>query len=455
MFQKRNFRMVMRDRRGATAIIFAALAMIMFGFAALAIEGGNWYYQQRQQRTASDMGAMAGASAAYWRSLYDQTGPSSAAAHQAALDTAFDTARRNGFTTGGRVQVTVNHPPINGRFVGDYTAVQVDVRQTIPTYISALFLPNEPIVHTRAVARFRYIGDLCLLSLTGTLTLSGSTSVEMPNCVLASNSRQNPSIQANLPGNANKKGVIAAALYGAGNIEDKGNIEALVLRNQPPLPDPFANRMPVINPTCSGQTAQTLNSRLGNNTVWDQSWPTNICGTGGNGNNNRNTITIGTNQTLDLRPGTYFFYDTSLVVRGTLTCSQCSGITGGEKGVTLVFAGNDPGVFSANSTALIQLNAPNSGAFEDILIYRVSDEHNGGKGNFPEITINGSAQSFFTGSIYAPTTKVSYLGNSEHNFHCTYIVAHTITFSGNSDITANCREAGVDLQRINTVMLVE
>ena len=60
---RRTVHATLTDRRGATALVFAGSAVALFGFAALATEGGVLYHVQRNARSAADMGAMAGANA--------------------------------------------------------------------------------------------------------------------------------------------------------------------------------------------------------------------------------------------------------------------------------------------------------------------------------------------------------------------------------------------------------
>src|SRR5579859_8011289 len=55
------FNRLSADRRGATAVAFAAGAAALFGFIGLATEGGTWYLEKRHGQNAADAAAMAGA----------------------------------------------------------------------------------------------------------------------------------------------------------------------------------------------------------------------------------------------------------------------------------------------------------------------------------------------------------------------------------------------------------
>src|SRR5436190_24330791 len=51
----------MRDRRGATAIMFALSAIPLIGLAGLGTEAGTWYAVKRHAQNAADASALAGA----------------------------------------------------------------------------------------------------------------------------------------------------------------------------------------------------------------------------------------------------------------------------------------------------------------------------------------------------------------------------------------------------------
>src|SRR5665811_1261760 len=51
----------LRNESGAVAIIVALFMVVLMGLAALAVDGGDLYAQQRDLQTAADSGALAGA----------------------------------------------------------------------------------------------------------------------------------------------------------------------------------------------------------------------------------------------------------------------------------------------------------------------------------------------------------------------------------------------------------
>lgn len=50
------------NQRGGTAILFAVSATVLFGFGAMAVDVGNFFYEKRKLQTANDLAALAAAS---------------------------------------------------------------------------------------------------------------------------------------------------------------------------------------------------------------------------------------------------------------------------------------------------------------------------------------------------------------------------------------------------------
>ena len=116
---------LLRDKRGGVTILFAAAIFVLFGFGAMAIDVGSFFYEKRRQQTANDLAALAAASDL----------PRARAAAQA-------TASSNGFTA-ANVQ-TVQHGiykadqtiPAERRFTpgpaATANAVKVEMRAVTP-----------------------------------------------------------------------------------------------------------------------------------------------------------------------------------------------------------------------------------------------------------------------------------------------------------------------------------
>jgi hypothetical protein len=135
-----------------------------------------------------------------------------------------------------------------------------------------------------------------------------------------------------------------------------------------------------------------------------------------------NGITISGGSVIRLNPGTY------VLKGGGLTVSGGSSLTG--SGVTFyntaapsyAYAG-----ISITGGGDIRLTAPNSGSLAGILFFQDRSIGSGGAS-----TISGNATTVYNGSMYFPTTAVTYSGGSFATGAYTVIVAKTLSFSGGS-----------------------
>jgi Flp pilus assembly protein TadG len=126
-----------RRQRGSIAILGTLTMTALFGMLGLTFDAAYLYHLRRNAQMAADSGAKAG-------SIELQNGSS--------LDTITAQvkaeATTNGFTdsTNG-VTVTVNKPPVGGGWAGNANAVQVIVKQAVPTsFMQVLGLANAQVV---------------------------------------------------------------------------------------------------------------------------------------------------------------------------------------------------------------------------------------------------------------------------------------------------------------------
>jgi hypothetical protein len=130
---------------------------------------------------------------------------------------------------------------------------------------------------------------------------------------------------------------------------------------------------------------------------------------------------------------------------GTLKINGNANITG--SGVTFYLTGG--ATVSMNGDATVNLTAPTSGTYSGILFY--------GDRNYPGLseTLNGTASSSMTGTIYFPTDNVGYLGDFSGQNGCTYIVGGTVSWSGNTGFNLNCTQYGMaPIPALTSVKLV-
>jgi hypothetical protein len=122
---------------------------------------------------------------------------------------------------------------------------------------------------------------------------------------------------------------------------------------------------------------------------------------------------------------------------GGFTVSGGGTATG--SGVTFFLAGTSTnGLFNFGPVALsggstVQLTAPTSGTYVGILFYQDSSAY-GASSSSPS-SFTGGSTSFFQGSLYFPTTPVTYSGGAMAQY--TIIDASSITVSGGATLNSN------------------
>jgi uncharacterized membrane protein len=129
------------DRRGGVTLMFAAAIFVLFGFGAMAVDVGSFFYEKRRQQTANDLAALAAAGDL----------PRARAAAEA-------TATRNGFAPG--TIETVQHGiytadaglPVEQRFVpgpaATANAVRVRMKAVTPMLLGRVLSASSSLTAT-------------------------------------------------------------------------------------------------------------------------------------------------------------------------------------------------------------------------------------------------------------------------------------------------------------------
>ncbi len=122
MLRLRNF---VGNQRGGAAILFAVSATVLFGFGAMAVDVGNFFYEKRKLQTANDLAALAAAS---------DLPRAQAAARSSTVQNGFPGSAIQALQT-GVYPPDPNLPP-GARFapspVAVANAVRIDMRTTAP-----------------------------------------------------------------------------------------------------------------------------------------------------------------------------------------------------------------------------------------------------------------------------------------------------------------------------------
>lgn len=185
---------IFRKDDGVVAIIVALTLVLLFTFAALAVDLGLWFTARRQLQSAADAAALAGC-----RQLAQ--GASNAAIWQ----TVTDYATRNFTVPVASADTTVM--PLSAGGLSDIGSdyVKVTVRTMAPSFFARVFGQNEGEVAAQAVARIGYLAGgrgpvpwgLSVLHVGNMSATMGGQTIEMWD---AGNSRWNGGFSAGLYG---------------------------------------------------------------------------------------------------------------------------------------------------------------------------------------------------------------------------------------------------------------
>jgi Flp pilus assembly protein TadG len=396
-------RALARDRRAATAVVMALGATVLIGVTGLAIDVASWEVTLRRMQGAADQAALAGLTA-------------SDAGEDYTTEAKAVTAKLGFVNSQGGVIVTVNS---NYNYNGN-SAFEVTISQPQSLMFTGLFLSTAPTVTATAVAN-SVKGNMCVMALDttgktaiGSVDLTGTTTVSMPNCDLYNDSPVAASTE--LKGGA---GLSARNIFLAGGISETNNTTISAsgsLRTySTPMPNPYAS---LTIPTYSGcnQTGKYEVQTNTNIVPANSSVPYVFCG----------DVTVDSGATLNLSAGTY------IINAGNLTVNGGGSLVG--TGVTIILTsstGSKYGSISFNGNSTITLSAPTAGATAGIPGVAIWDTN-------PTMTasgdtFNGGTTENINGAIYAPNQQLNYSGGSSTTTGCTQLVALTVTFTGNAN----------------------
>jgi hypothetical protein len=276
---------------------------------------------------------------------------------------------------------------------------------------SSLFMSSPPTISATATAGLIDDGSYCVVALNGSaspsLTIGGSSSINM-GCGAISNSTSTTGAVATNGGAYN---FTADPVAGVGAMPDTIIGATEIQEHHVAMPDPFAGKYPtdISGMTCNKHvTAGTTSLTPG--CYADFSF---------NGN-----------KTYTMAPGTYYLDSTDFDVQGTVTIQG----TGGE---TIILTGADPGSVTVNANSNVQLTAPTSGTYANMLFI----------GNGPDSnTINGNNLSSYDGAMYFPNAEVNFAGNTAQMTQCAMVVANFVTFTGNSTMQNDTSTCVADTQ---------
>jgi hypothetical protein len=481
---------------GVVAVIVALAATALIGFTALGVETGLWYSIERQQQSAADAAAIAGA--------YEVAGGQT---YVSICGKAKSSATANGFTFNSFTcpnttpactspssgQMCANNPPVGGSSSGDATAVEVYLAQQQNALLANLFLSSVTI-STRAVAKFNLAGLTCDLALgkTGTgISVQGSATVNLTGCGMAANSSDGASISF---GGGHNDILNASWFQTVGNFNSNGNPQINVptqLTFAAPVTDPYSCNPPTIG--CAGQIKYSWPATAVNPSSPCYPWtgaPTTLqpglygdssskgCSNAGSKSSPPMSFTSGT---MTLCPGVYYldgedkkgeaFLVKATVQMGTAGSGGCP--ANGINGVTIIGSSQNGKIGGGVQIqgGSVTLSAPTgkipSGCTlgstpcipSGVLFYQdpsYADTSKSGNGLTGDSLVTANSGTALQGAMYTPATNITFTGNAGST--CFIVITLTMTYTGNSTMAANqtaCSAVGVTAPRVLNIALTE
>jgi hypothetical protein len=397
-----------RDEGGAVAIILGLTLSGLVGFAALAVEGAQWYATYRSVRTAVDAAAISGA-VAY--AAGDTSGYSTEATAVAA---------RNGYIDGtNSVTVAIHRPPSTGPNTANNGAIEIIITAPQTPRLAALFYSSSVNISARAVAGAG-TPSMCGLALgsgnTTTVRLSGGAHVTLNQCGLGVNSTSTSSLTVsggavltlstlNLAGNYTT--TPGATVNASGGIKTGAGTIA----------DPYSGISVPTYSGCGGGTGKAVVHAAST-----QYLSPNVYCAG---------LSISSDANVVFNPGTY------IIAGGSLSISGAAQVSGTGVTIVLTSYNGSYATVSISGGANVSLTAPTSGTFSGIAFY--------GDRNAPSGTsfaFSGGSVETIVGAIYAPTYSLNFSGGNTSASPCMQLLAHDMSFSGGISLNNNCSGVG-------------
>lgn len=315
-------------QRGVLALWAAVLLPVIILLLALVLESAYLFALRRAQQAATDLAAQAGALQALRE---DANGVVAAARF---------TAAANGFPVDADTVVLVDRPPSAGSYAGDERAVRLRIEHQPPRLFSALFAGSETLIGTQATALLRR--PVCLLTLSetgnGALTVDANANVPGSFCAAQVNSSGASALTV---GNNAQVSLHSLRIRGGAQISGSATVTPTRVIGASTVADPL---LAVMEPTFAGCD---FNNFVASGTVTLQ--PGTYC----------NGIRLNANARVTLTGGNYVLRGGGLDVRTNAR------LTGAAVTLFITLSGS----LVINSSAIVNLSAPVTGAYAGIVIF--------------------------------------------------------------------------------------
>lgn len=421
------FRGEIRARESGQALILIALAVVgLVGLTALAVDGAHVFAERRQAQNAADTAAFAAAIA-----LIDEDASTvyTAKALQRAQSNNFqDTLGDPAQNSGQIIDVVVLNPPDStapAAYVGDSQYVQVKINANIQTFFARVVGVSTLPIHVQAVAKavapysaplggdngIVALGDVC-----NAVRFHGHGSTHLTGGGIFSNSTAHgtpPSCWSiGLMGNADQIETPGATDAGCAHGIDPGDITGgkIVFTGgggetscapQIPWPPP----PPDLGVDCASLPVGTRTGATAHPGRWSGTFP----------------------------PGGVDTLDTGVYcINGDFRMNGNDRLTS-NGGVTFILNGD----LTWNGGPEINLTPSTTGKLAGLLIYRPLNNPMCGTPPCQTLTINGGAQTVFSGTIFAPDSECKLTGTEDTFNPHAQAICYTVNVGGDSTWNIN------------------
>jgi Flp pilus assembly protein TadG len=290
---------------------------------------------------------------------------------------------------------------IDGQYDSATRTLTLNATGAVKTTLMAIFVPS---MRVNALSKAGYAGEsvgACVIALDPTagksFEVSGSGSVNVPNCAIYVNSTSN--VALSLKGASYVK---AKSVYVAGNVTGN-NVSPAPLTNQPRIADPLAN---LPEPTAPGYCTYTNVTFTAPVTLPGGST---YCGN------------IGLNSDITFGEGIHYFKG------ATVSAGSSVNITGTN--VMLYF--DESSTFSSTSSGTFSISAPQSGTYAGVAFFGSR------AASLPLFKLTGSKDYFVQGTIYLPKANLQFIGSADLTVTSKsgYVISQQFSYQGNSGFT--------------------
>jgi hypothetical protein len=429
-----------RNERGQAIVLIALALVAVFGFAALAIDGGRVFSEKRRAQNAADSAAYAAASAAVDGGDWQQAG-----LDQASLNAYTDPDA--GANPGQELDVMGYHPPQDGPYAGNNQYYQVKIRDRVEQVFSQIVYPHGLEISAEAVAYAKLAGppsgDDAIVALTPDgcqgIKFHGTSTTRVRNGNINSKSNRNPA-NPHTPASCDSMSLEGGGGQDPNVLVEGGDVVAAGSINFPPgtltitggnqYPNTPTDPIPPISPpNCAGMAQYTGDSSIttGSHELYPGIYP--------------NGIKIsGEHTQVHFNRGMYCLYgdenDGLIVTGGIITSDFFPG--GGENGVMFYVRDGSVSLTGSGDYTLVRPNAVQDADGREFggMLFFMPYENTG------EIHMSGGAGTFYAGTIYAPGPRspaTQYKCNIEGNTAVfsvnSSIICYSITIGGTVPVT--------------------